>query len=148
MKPFTKNQAESILWAYETNADKKRSAEEVIEVRKKRFERLRGFLTPAELLDIEGLKNRALSSLRYHQRQEAEKKKTGKNPDRFKKVEKPEVGMKVHTSWANKGAVFVIIDLEGEFAYLDNPKYKRSQLLKVKITDLHHTAHGGDKISK
>ena len=54
----------------------------------------------------------------------------------FTPVISPIVGEKYHVSWAFKGAVFTLKRIEGEYAYLDNPKHKRKVLLKVLIQDL------------
>jgi len=58
---------------------------------------------------------------------------------RFIPVDKPEIGKKYHISWAFKGAVFVLKKIEGDVAYLDNPKHKRSELLKCNLSELRHT---------
>lgn len=54
----------------------------------------------------------------------------------FNKPDKPIIGKRYHISWAFKGAIFVLKKVEGEIAYLDNPKNKRETLLKCKVSEL------------
>jgi hypothetical protein len=54
----------------------------------------------------------------------------------FSKVLDPIIGRKYHISWAFSGAVFVLVKIEGDYAYMDNPRYKRKELLKCKVQDL------------
>ena len=54
----------------------------------------------------------------------------------FLKINKPIIGEKYHISWAFSGAVFRLIKIEDDICYLDNPKYKRKQLLTCKISEL------------
>lgn len=56
----------------------------------------------------------------------------------FQKVETPVIGMKYHLAWAFKAAVFRLVKLDGDgiHCYVDNPKYRREELLKTKISDL------------
>ncbi len=54
----------------------------------------------------------------------------------FSNVEVPRIGQKYHLSWAFKGSVFVLVKIDGDFCYLDNPKRKRKDLLKAKVSDL------------
>ncbi|MEM6737414.1 MAG: hypothetical protein AAF620_15240 [Bacteroidota bacterium] len=54
----------------------------------------------------------------------------------FDKVRNPKMGEIYHVSWAFKGAKFKLKRIEGNLAYLDNPKYKRKELLKAKLEDL------------
>ena len=58
----------------------------------------------------------------------------------YDKVTEPKIGDKYHVSWAFKAAVFKLKKIEGNYAFLDNPKYKRKELLKVKLEDLRHLA--------
>lgn len=57
----------------------------------------------------------------------------------FAPVIDPLIGMKYHLSWAYSGAVFVLkrIDADGT-CYLDNPRHKRKELLRAKVSDLRH----------
>lgn len=57
---------------------------------------------------------------------------------KFIPVDQPVIGKKYHVSWAFKGAVFVLKRVDGDTAYLDNPKHKRDTLLKCKISELRH----------
>jgi hypothetical protein len=54
----------------------------------------------------------------------------------FTKITRPVIGVKYHISWAFSGAVFKLVKVEGDTCYLDNPKYKRKQLLTCKISEL------------
>jgi hypothetical protein len=54
----------------------------------------------------------------------------------FKTPEKIEIGKKYHISWAFSGAVFKLKNIEDNICYLDNPKNKRKNLLKCKISEL------------
>jgi len=54
----------------------------------------------------------------------------------FTKITHPVIGVKYHISWAFSGAVFKLVKVEGDTCYLDNPKYKRKQLLTCKISEL------------
>jgi len=56
----------------------------------------------------------------------------------FKEVTEPIIGRKYHVSWAYSGAVFVLVKMEGSICYLDNPRHKRKQYLKCKISELRH----------
>ena len=57
----------------------------------------------------------------------------------FSTVSEPVIGQKYHLSWAYKGAIFVLVEIDGNTIYLDNPKYRRKKLLKAKLSDLRHT---------
>ena len=46
------------------------------------------------------------------------------------------IGAKYHISWAYSGAVFVLRKIVDNIAYLDNPRYKRKDLLKCDVKDL------------
>lgn len=54
----------------------------------------------------------------------------------FTKITHPVIGVKYHISWAFSGAVFKLVKVEGDTCYLDNPKYKRKQLLTCKVSEL------------
>ncbi len=54
----------------------------------------------------------------------------------FIKITQPIIGVKYHISWAFSGAVFKLVKIEGNTCYLDNPKYKRKQLLTCKLDEL------------
>jgi hypothetical protein len=54
----------------------------------------------------------------------------------FDKEEAPKIGKKYHLSWASKGAVFVLKSIDGEYGYVDNPKNKRLNLMKIKLSEL------------
>lgn len=54
----------------------------------------------------------------------------------FYKITRPVIGIKYHISWAFSGAVFVLKKIEDGICYLDNPIYKRKELLKCKVEDL------------
>lgn len=54
----------------------------------------------------------------------------------FTKIINPVIGVKYHISWAFSGAVFKLVKVEGDTCYLDNPKYKRKDLLKCKVSEL------------
>lgn len=54
----------------------------------------------------------------------------------FTKINRPIIGVKYHISWAFSGAVFKLVKVEGDTCYLDNPKYKRNQLLTCKVSEL------------
>lgn len=54
----------------------------------------------------------------------------------FRIITKPVIGVRYHISWAFSGAVFVLKKVEGDICYLDNPKHKRTQLLKCKVSEL------------
>lgn len=54
----------------------------------------------------------------------------------FTKITHPVIGVKYHISWAFSGAVFKLVKVEGDICYLDNPKYKRKQLLTCKVSEL------------
>lgn len=54
----------------------------------------------------------------------------------FTKIINPVIGVKYHISWAFSGAVFKLVKVEGDTCYLDNPKYKRKQLLTCKVSEL------------
>ena len=54
----------------------------------------------------------------------------------FTKIINPVVGVKYHISWAFSGAVFKLVKVEGDTCYLDNPKHKRKDLLKCKVSEL------------
>lgn len=54
----------------------------------------------------------------------------------FEKVITPVVGFKYHISWAFSGAVFKLVKVENENCYLDNPKHKRKDLLKCRVSEL------------
>lgn len=41
-----------------------------------------------------------------------------------------------HISWAYRAAKFRLKSFDNEYAYLDNPKHKRPELLKISISDL------------
>ncbi len=58
----------------------------------------------------------------------------------FNIVTCPRLGQKYHVSWAYRGALFVLeqLDPDGVHGYLNNPKNKRKKLLKVKLEDLRH----------
>jgi hypothetical protein len=62
--------------------------------------------------------------------------KANKNGIKFAVVENPTIEQKYHVSWANKGSVFVLKSIYGEYGYLDNPKHHRKVLLKVKLSEL------------
>jgi hypothetical protein len=53
-------------------------------------------------------------------------------------IRNPVIGVKYHLSWAFKNCHFKLIRLDddGIHCYMDNPKNKRKELLKCKITDL------------
>ena len=57
----------------------------------------------------------------------------------FATVSEPVIGQKYHLSWAYKGAIFVLVEIDGSTIYLDNPKYRRKKLLRAKLSDLRHT---------
>lgn len=57
---------------------------------------------------------------------------------KFIPVDKPIIGKRYHISWAFKGAVFVLKKIEGDIAYLDNPKNRRTTLLKCNLNELRH----------
>lgn len=71
------------------------------------------------------------------------KKKTRYTPtdikEGFDKVAKPQIGKYYHVSWAFSGAIFVLKRIEHPYGYLDNPKNKRKELLRVRLEDLRHT---------
>jgi hypothetical protein len=54
----------------------------------------------------------------------------------FAKINNPVINEKYHISWAFSGAVFKLVKVEGDICYLDNPKYKRQQLITCKVTEL------------
>lgn len=54
----------------------------------------------------------------------------------FAPVVNPRIHGRYHISWAYRGAVFVLVKMEGDTCYMDNPKRKRKILLKCKISDL------------
>lgn len=54
----------------------------------------------------------------------------------FSVITRPVIGCKYHISWAFKGAVFKLVKIDGDVAYLDNPKHKRKELLKCKVSEL------------
>jgi len=54
----------------------------------------------------------------------------------FDKITTPIIGLKYHISWAFSGAVFKLVKVEGDTCYLDNPKYKRNELLVCKLSEL------------
>ena len=54
----------------------------------------------------------------------------------FTKITNPVIGVKYHISWAFSGACFKLVKVDGETCYLDNPKYKRKELLTCKISEL------------
>ena len=54
----------------------------------------------------------------------------------FSEINRSHIGGKYHLSWAFKAAVFVLKRIEGEYGWVDNPKHKREQLLKIKLSDL------------
>lgn len=56
----------------------------------------------------------------------------------FATVDEPIIGRKYHLAWAVKGAVFILMSIEDEYGYFDNPKYKRKDLLKAKLSDMRH----------
>lgn len=58
----------------------------------------------------------------------------------FDIVENPKIGAKYHISWAYSGAQFKLIEIKGDIAYLDNPKYRRNKLLQCKVSELRHLA--------
>jgi Asp-tRNA(Asn)/Glu-tRNA(Gln) amidotransferase C subunit len=54
----------------------------------------------------------------------------------FSVPDKPIIGKRYHISWAFKGAQFILKKVEGDYAYLDNPRNKRATLLKCKVSEL------------
>jgi hypothetical protein len=54
----------------------------------------------------------------------------------FDKITNPIIGANYHISWAFSGAVFKLVKIQGDTCFLDNPKYKRKQLLTCKISEL------------
>lgn len=54
----------------------------------------------------------------------------------FKKITKPVIGVKYHISWAFSGAVFKLVKIDGDTCYMDNPKYKRKNLIVCKVSEL------------
>lgn len=54
----------------------------------------------------------------------------------FTKIKRHVIRVKYHISWAFSGAVFKLVKVEGDTCYLDNPKYKRKQLLTCKVSEL------------
>jgi hypothetical protein len=85
-------------------------------------------------------KRREIEHFCKSQRGEVQSKYTpaDKSTIPFSTVDNPVIGSKYHLSWAFKGAVFRLIKLDQDsiHCYLDNPKYKRKDLLKAKISDL------------
>lgn len=67
-------------------------------------------------------------------------KRTDQANDPFPVIEDPQPGYKVHVSYLHRGAQFVIKELDGDYALLDNPKYSRLKqnkpLLRVHKDDL------------
>lgn len=57
----------------------------------------------------------------------------------FVEVTNPKIGGLYHISWAFSGAYFRLVRIEGEIAYMDNPKHKRRELLKCKVSELRST---------
>jgi hypothetical protein len=58
----------------------------------------------------------------------------------FAKVTEPVIGNKYHISWAYSAAVFKLVKITNDICYLDNPKYKKKQLLTCKLSELRHLA--------
>lgn len=54
----------------------------------------------------------------------------------FNNVSDPKPWKIYHIAWAYKGAKFRLRKIEFPYAYMDNPKHKRDELLKVKLSDL------------
>ena len=61
---------------------------------------------------------------------------TDKATDAFDMVDHPEINKKYHVSWGFKGAVFVLKKIDGIYGYVDNPKHKRKNLLRIQLCDL------------
>lgn len=59
----------------------------------------------------------------------------------FEAVTDAKVGTLYHLSWAFKAAVFRLVSIEedGIYGQVDNPKYKRTSPLKIKLSDLRKT---------
>lgn len=72
-------------------------------------------------------------------------KKTQSDVDgSFNVPDKPIIGKRYHISWAFKGAQFVLKKIEGEYAYLDNPRNKRTTLFKCKVSELRNLRSKND----
>ena len=60
------------------------------------------------------------------------------------KVEKPVISHKYHVSWAAKGCVWRLIDIQGENAILQTPKTKKR--ITANLSDLRHIRRNAYKI--
>jgi hypothetical protein len=54
----------------------------------------------------------------------------------FLPVSNPQIGSRYHISWAYSGAVFVLVKVENDICYLDNPRHHRKKLLTCKVSEL------------